>query len=420
MNGQKAKLVVAAILAVCLAFALAAVSYYFPPYPESAFQTTPQFMVYTPISLPPIYIRDDGTVDPPVDALQQTGNAYTFTGNIVNHTLVVQRDNIVINGTGHALIGYAQNNIAKGTVGIVICCRRNVTITDLNVERYVFSINITSSSDIFIKNNKLDSQWLLIDSSTNNTIIENTIIGGIQITKSANNIFAKNKITNAIDGIFLCGSSFNTVKENILENCDCAILIQGTYENVLNNQVINGRVGIAVEGSHNKIFQNDIRENSEAGISVNLGNNNILYENIIENNKYGVIIGFTYNLNAENNTFYYNDFLNNAQNVLIRIGNFTNFWDNGKDGNYWSDYKGVDSNNDGIGDAPYIISESNQDRYPLIAPRENQKPQSNQLFWIYLGINLTAIFGVIACILYIGIVRYAKHRSNSAKIIKEQ
>ncbi len=68
-----------------------------------------------------------------------------------------------------------------------------------------------------------------------------------------------------------------------------------------------------MEGAHNKIFQNDIRENSEAGISVNLGNNNTIYENIIKNNKYGVIIGFTYYLNAENNTFYHNNFLDNAQ-----------------------------------------------------------------------------------------------------------
>jgi len=419
LNGQKAKLAVAAILAVFLASALAAVSYYFPPYSEHTFQSTPQYMVYTPISLPSIYIRDNGTVDPPIEALQQTGNTYTFTGDIVNHTLVVQRDNIVVDGAGHALVGYAQNNIVRGAVGIVICCRTNVTITNLNVEQYVFSINITGSSNIFVNNNELDSQWLLINSSTNNTITENVIIGGIQVTNSVNNIIAKNRITNAIDGIFLCSSSFNIVQENLLENCDCAILIQGTCENVSNNHIIKGRVGIAVEGSRNKIFKNDIRKNSEAGISVNLGNNNTIYENIIENNKYGVIIGFTYHLNAENNTFYHNDFLNNAQNVLIRVGNFTNFWDNGKEGNYWSDYKGVDSNNDGIGDASYIIGESNQDRYPLIAPRENQKPQSNHLFRIYLGISLAAIFGVIACILYIRIVRYAKHRNNSAKITKE-
>ena len=48
----------------------------------------------------------------------------------------------------------------------------------------------------------------------------------------------------------------------------------------------------------------------------------------------------------------------------------TNTWDNGypAGGNYWSNYAGVDSNHDGIGDSPYIIDANNQDRYPLMNP----------------------------------------------------
>ncbi len=45
-------------------------------------------------------------------------------------------------------------------------------------------------------------------------------------------------------------------------------------------------------------------------------------------------------------------------------------WDDGypSGGNYWSDYKGVDANGDGIGDTPHVIDEYNKDRYPLMAP----------------------------------------------------
>jgi nitrous oxidase accessory protein NosD len=43
-----------------------------------------------------------------------------------------------------------------------------------------------------------------------------------------------------------------------------------------------------------------------------------------------------------------------------------NAWDNGLEGNYWSNYNGGDSNGDGIGDTPYIIDQDNQDNYPLI------------------------------------------------------
>jgi hypothetical protein len=47
-----------------------------------------------------------------------------------------------------------------------------------------------------------------------------------------------------------------------------------------------------------------------------------------------------------------------------------NSWDAGypSGGNYWSDYSGVDSNLDGIGDTPYVIDSSNVDHYPLVRP----------------------------------------------------
>ena len=39
-------------------------------------------------------------------------------------------------------------------------------------------------------------------------------------------------------------------------------------------------------------------------------------------------------------------------------------------GNYWDDYNGIDSNDVGIGDLPYIFNDG-QDNYPLILPFEN-------------------------------------------------
>jgi hypothetical protein len=39
-------------------------------------------------------------------------------------------------------------------------------------------------------------------------------------------------------------------------------------------------------------------------------------------------------------------------------------------GNYWSDYDGMDANDDGIGDDPYIFA-SEEDKYPLMMESEN-------------------------------------------------
>jgi nitrous oxidase accessory protein NosD len=41
-------------------------------------------------------------------------------------------------------------------------------------------------------------------------------------------------------------------------------------------------------------------------------------------------------------------------------------WDDGKEGNFWSDYNGSDINDDGVGDTPYVIDVQNTDRYPLM------------------------------------------------------
>src|SRR5450759_1947936 len=49
-------------------------------------------------------------------------------------------------------------------------------------------------------------------------------------------------------------------------------------------------------------------------------------------------------------------------------GSYSNNWDNGTIGNYWSDYRGTDSNHDGIGDTPYVIDSNNKDNYPFMSP----------------------------------------------------
>ncbi len=110
---------------------------------------------------------------------------------------------------------------------------------------------------------------------------------------------------------------------------------------------------------------------SLAAIALN-GSNNAIYANNIVGNAVGIWARL-----SANNMIYHNNFINNSCQVLSL--NSTNMWDNGypSGGNYWSDYHGVDlfsgphqniSGSDGIGDTPYVIDAVNRDRYPLMQP----------------------------------------------------
>jgi parallel beta-helix repeat protein len=104
----------------------------------------------------------------------------------------------------------------------------------------------------------------------------------------------------------------------------------------------------------NRIAGNNIGDDHHAFLMKDSNNNTITRNNISW-------VG----LDGYANTFFENNFGIQPDFAYVSEGNF---WDNGLVGNYWSGYKGVDENGDGIGDAPYVINADNHDRYPLMKP----------------------------------------------------
>jgi len=204
-----------------------------------------------------IYIRADGSIDPPTAPISTADNVtYTFTDNIYD-SIVVERDDIVVDGAGYTVTGSGSGE------GITLAGRSNVTVRNMTIKNFNTGIQL--------------------DSSSSNTL-------------SGNNVTADNGT-----GIYLSDSSDNTLS---------------------GNKVTNNLVGIWLEYS------------------------------------------------SKNNVFYHNNFINSTQHVQVMTPSYANSWDDGypSGGNYWSDYNGTDSNNDGIGDTPYVIDAQNQDNYPLVHP----------------------------------------------------
>jgi len=318
-----------------------------------------------------IYIMEDGSIDPPDAPINRDGDLYTFTDNIYDK-IVVERSNIIIDGTGHKLQGSESGygySLSSST--------NNVTVRNTNIENFLYGIWISGNYCTIFANNITKNKYngIEVHSSFNiisgNDIINNGI-GGIHLYTSCNNntISGNTIASNGEYGIDIYTScNNNTISENnIRDNYYNGIrLFQSCSNNIiLGNNLTNNRYGVNLDWScNNNIVSGNIIENSiETGIGLGPSSFNIITENTMGNNGFWDLGLFQ----SSNNKIYHNNFIGSAQHVSIQTSGYANIWDDSypSGGNYWSDYGGVDANGDRIGDTPYIIDADNQDRYPLM------------------------------------------------------
>jgi parallel beta-helix repeat protein len=279
-----------------------------------------------------IYIRADGRIDPQTANITSTDNiTYIFTDDNFD-SIVVERDNIVIDGAGHTV----QGTLAIGSRGIDLSGRNDVTVKNAHIKNFESGI------------------WL--GSSFNNSI------NGNNITSNADGIWVNYSFNNSING------------NNITSNAD-GIWVNYSFNNSINgNNITANRLGGIVHrySSNNSLSGNNIA-NNWFGITLEYSsNNNSLSGNNIANNYFGITLPY-----SSSSSVYHNSFVNNTHHV--GSVDSTNVWDDGysSGGNYWSDYNGTDflsgpyqneSGYDWIGDSPYAINQNNIDRYPLMHP----------------------------------------------------
>jgi len=213
------------------------------------------------------------------------------------------------------------------------------------------STHITVSKNIVTQNGAIS---ILLDGSSNSKIYENifTLNSGdtIWLSHSPNNSIYGNKIKSNGQGIRLDWSSNNSI---------------------YGNDITNNRIGIYYwASSNNSIYSNKIEDNVSGivlqGYPENFSSSNTFYRNNVTNNEIGVNME-----DSSKNIFYHNNFKDNTQQVIIETSGYSNSWDDGHEGNYWSDYgerypDAEELDGSGIWDTPYVIDESNQDNYPLM------------------------------------------------------
>lgn len=268
-----------------------------------------------------IFINPDGSVLG-TSKIQHSGNLYTLTGNISDQILVVECNNIVVDGGGFTLQGAGGWGVA-GVAG----------------KESSAAINLTCS----------------------NVTIENFNIKGWEV------------------GIYLPFND-NTVKDNFISESRSGIAIYADNSNIVGNYLASSIDGILDKGNNDIFTGNWIVNNYQAFLIYQTAGH-VISANRIENNTQAINTSY-----GEGLEIYSNNFINNQMNVAtandalsLPIGGSLPSWDNGEEGNYWSDYTGVDANHDGVGDIPYVVRTVpyTTDRYPLITPYDIAEPSIN-------------------------------------------
>jgi parallel beta-helix repeat protein len=477
-----------------------------------------------------IYIRSDGSVDPSTAPIQRVGDVYTFTDNIFG-SIIVERDNIVVDGGGFslqpqpdAITGVdlrdinnvtVRNIIIKGflgSCGILLINSNDCTIYQNNITNNFKGIEMTSSSsrnriaENHVQNNSVGMEMYSSNPGSDNTISENKVLNnhfGMQIKDFINTDILGNNVTSNTWGLGLGVGSGSTARNNIMNNntygfrafnvqafnvdvdtsntvngrpiyywvnqhdktvpadaCYVALIgcsgitiknlnLNGNFEGVFlgsttnsiitSNRISNNLNGITFDASskntvsgntitkneqgisirwssnNNSIHANDITANTDTDIYIAESASNTMIENNITNSEKGVHTEY-----CGINTFHHNNFVNNSKQWddigftpwPIPLPISISIWDDGKEGNYWSDYTGEDANDDGIGDTPHLIGTNNTDRYPLMKPYTIIPPsngaQQSETFpttWIIAATALIIIVGVLAFLVYFGKIK---------------
>ncbi len=394
-----------------------------------------------------IYIASDGTVNPDTAPIQRVGDVYTFTDNIVGYSLVVQRDNIEIDGASYSLSG-------QGGIGIDLSYRSNVIVKNMQIGGFFEAIFLWNSMSNTITGNTFVSNayCIFLIESSQNTITGNTLTNneyGIAFESSTNNIARNNSLNNKYNlavygsepshfindvdtsntingkrayylidetnlvinpstypdlgflalvncqnitvqnleltgngqGVILAFTTDSSIIENNIEDNYIGVgLFSSSTNYIIANQIVKNFRGIQLSGfsNLNGVTTNTIDENMEGIFLFNSSQNTISGNNVTNSDQIG--IGFK---SSSNNIIRSNFFVNNRKQAYdahmddSSVAISTNMWGLGYPvgGNYWDDYMGVDllsgpdrdqPGGDGLGDAPYIIYENNQDDYPLL------------------------------------------------------
>jgi len=225
-----------------------------------------------------------------------------------------------------------------------------------------------------------------INGSHHPQVINNSITGyqkknlsdrgnGIHIWNIQHGLIKGNRVFGVRDGIYLSNTGTSSIEDNIMDSVRFGIHYMYNDNNrvtgnvtcnstvgqammfskrlvINNNAMINNRDhGMLLRAIYDSKIQGNIAYGNNKGIFINDSDFNEFTGNWVENNAIGVAVM----AGAENTKVIGNNFISNPVQVLFSW-RYSIYWNDDKQGNYWSDYLGWDYDGDGIGDKIYYAS----------------------------------------------------------------
>jgi len=328
--------------------------------------------------------------------ISENGDTIVINKGVFYQRFIIDKSLTIIGKDFPVIDGEGKGTVIKATAP-------NIVIKGLKV--------VGSGNSLSVEDTGIDLE------NAPNSVLENNILKdvlfGIYIKNSPgtlilnNNIYGKNlPLPERGDGIRLWYSSESEIIGNTIRNARDLVIWWSSNTLIKDNQVSNGRYGLHYMYSNNNVFEDNLFTGNAVGGFLMYSGNIKFFRNVFAKNKgiasgYGIgfkdlddvyaednlfidnrvgiymdnsphlanswnkltkniiaynDIGISMMPSIERNTFHGNSFIENYEQVEVRGGGILkgNKWNNKSMGNYWSDYKGFDENNDGIGDIPYI------------------------------------------------------------------
>jgi parallel beta-helix repeat protein len=269
---------------------------------------------------------------------------------------------------------YYENVVINKTIS-VIGENRDTTIID---GRGIGSVISVEASNVTIRGFRVQNSGtatldsgIRIQLAWRARIEENSVVncdnGILAYLLGGNHLIRNNIVTSCQHGIFVQGSFDNVIGDNTLTKNNFSITLQFCSGNIIDSNNVSYNIkGIYLYTSmNNTLTRNNIANNEEWGILMILtSTKNTIVKNNVVGNDYGIYCSDSYE-----NVYHHNNFIaNHHQAYFSGYILEPNLWHDSlsQEGNYWSDYDGTDTNEDGVGDSGYRIDKNNRDDHPLM------------------------------------------------------